>query len=267
MFNGRIKGAHVPRFILAVVALLLFFATLFLEWINQSVDFSQPLWGVIMLGFLLVGIGMLVASWIVGFDSSGELVITLVMIAAHVGFDGYMLVYVKFLHNPVPIPLVQAVIQGYWVAGLLDVLLMFWADNMHRLSANYVSPEKALQIELDKIRTEAAQARQELAVLATTYEQEKKALQATSEGVIKVLEARLEDTQRQVAARDQQIASMVAEANRVYEATCEHCGRTFEGKTQQSADAKRNGHRGQCKALPVTISGNGHNHAAVEVVR
>jgi hypothetical protein len=278
MSDHRIKGTHVPRLILAGGALLLFFAALYAELIGSPIDFTNPLWGFGMIAFLLIGIAMLVASWIIGLDSRIEIFITLFMLAVHVVCDGYLLIHVFIWKLPIPVALIQIIVEAYWIAGLFDVLLMFWAHNWQRTSAGYESPEKrltarvdVLQKDLDAAKQGLADEKQAHAVLTATHQQATAMHQATLEQAStmhqaaldqadRMHQATLQDALSRLDAATKEIERMREEANRVYTATCPGCGKVHEGTSQRSADAKRDGHLPWCKGVSTPAPGANGNH-------
>lgn len=174
----RIKLTQVPRLTLAGVALLLFFIALGYEMIEQPINFREPFWAFVMVGFLLLGISMLIASWVIGLETRAEIFITLFMMALHIAFDFFIFVQVFILHNEIPVFLVQGVVQAYWVAGLFDVVLMFWAANWQRTAPEYVSPEA----ERDALK-------QEIAIMRATSEVAQKKHEAICEKCGRVFRA------------------------------------------------------------------------------
>lgn len=259
MSDHRIKGTHVPRLILAGGALLLFFAALYAELIGSPIDFTNPLWGFGMIAFLLIGIAMLVASWIIGLDSRIEIFITLFMLAVHVVCDGYLLIHVFIWKLPIPVALIQIIVEAYWIAGLFDVLLMFWAHNWQRTASGYESPEKRLEARVDVLQKDLEATKQGWA----DEKQARAVLEATHQQAVTMHQATLQDAQSRLDAALKEIERMREDASRVYTATCPGCGKVSEGTTQLSANAKRDGHLPHCKGA-VLSSQNGHSK---EVVR
>lgn len=212
MFNGRIKGTHIPRLVLAVIALTLFFVALGYKLVKTPIDFTQPGWAIVMVGFLLLGILMLLTSWVLGLDTRAEIFITLFMLILHICFDAFIFVQVFILQRDIPVFLVQAVVQAYWIAGLLDVVLMYWAHNWQRTASTYVSPEQ-----------ENAQLKQERALL---------------EHRLSSAEQRLSKTEQMEAQREQELA-------RTYTEVCPICSTEFEHQLRASAQRALRAHMGR----------------------
>jgi hypothetical protein len=232
MLNGRIKGTHIPRLALAALALAVFFLTLYRELIAQPINFTEPFWAAVVVGFLFMGVLMLVASWIIGLDTRAELFITLFMVLLHLVFDAYIFVQVFALHRALPVALVQLVVQAYWIAGLLDAVLMYWAMNWQRTASTYVSPEHQIAI-LER----------EIALLTASYQH----------------------LESQHLASTKQAQRMLEDANKVYTATCQGCKREFTGKTQDLANKALYGHSPHCKGVPALVSSNGHGAPIPEI--
>lgn len=228
MFHGRIKGTHVPRLSLAAIALGVFFLTLYFELVGRSIDFTQPAWAAMMVVFLFAGVLMLVTSWIMGLDTRAELFITLFMVGLHLVFDAYIFVQVFALHRALPVALVQLVVQAYWIAGLLDAVMMYWGANWQRTASTYVSPEQQI-----------AELRQ----------------------LVTVKDMIIDQTAREAT----KATRLLEDAHRVYTETCEGCGRVFEGASQSQARAKRDGHRRACKGKPPLALTNGHKQGIPEL--
>lgn len=172
----RIKPTQLPRLALAAIALLVFFVTMYFHLIQQPIDFHQPFWAGVMVAFLFLGIAMLVASWVIGLDTRAEIYITLFMMGLHIVFDFYIFWQVFILQREIPVFLVQAVVQAYWVAGLIDVVFMFGAANWQRTAPEYVSPEQEVVV-----------LRQQIAILTATTEVAQRKHEATCEKCGKVL--------------------------------------------------------------------------------
>lgn len=234
----RIKFTHVPRIALALFALLLFFTTFYYELISRPIDFNDPRWAFAMVAFLFIGVLMLLVSWGVGLHTRAEVLITLFMLGLHISFDGYILLRVFVLKLDIPVFLVQAVVEAYWMAGLVDVLLMFWADNWERTRKDYVSPEKLL-----------ADAMQRIAVMEAQHQHD-----------MRMQEAALKQAERQLEASSKDAQRLIEASTKVYTASCEGCGRIFSNATQDKADKAMYGHRPHCKGS-VMLNGNGHKQA------
>lgn len=238
MSNRRIKGTHAPRMALAVIALIVFFATLWAELVGRPIDFTQPTFAALMVLFLFFGILMLATSWVIGLESRAEILITLFMIGLHVLFDGYIFVRVFALHQPLPVPLVQGVVQAYWIAGLLDVLLMYAAANWEQTAPDWVPPEQ-LVAELQAANSQLTARLKE------------------AEGHH---EAALQAAERQAEAARRRAERLEEEASRTYTASCEWCGKAYTKPTQLQAEKAVDGHRAHCVKKPV-VSANGHRQA------
>lgn len=226
MLNGRIKGTHIPRLALAALALAVFFLTLYRELIAQPINFTEPFWAAVVVGFLFMGVLMLVTSWIIGLDTRAELFITLFMVLLHLVFDAYIFVQVFALKRALPVALVQLVVQAYWIAGLLDAVLMYWAMNWQRTASTYVSPE------------------QELA----TVKQQK----ALLEHRLSTVEQSLSKVQQVEAMREQESA-------RTYTEVCPMCSIEFEHQQKTSAQRALRAHMGR-------VHSNGHGAVIPEIV-
>lgn len=241
MSPRRIKGTHVPRMALAVIALIVFFVTLWAELVGRPIDFTQPAFAALMVLFLFFGILMLAASWVIGLESRAEILITLFMITLHVGFDGYIFVRVFALHLPLPVPLVQGVVQAYWIAGLADVLMMYAAANWEQTAPDWVPPERLI-----------AQLQEANSQLTKRLEE------AESQHA-----ARARQLERQIERAEERANRTLEEANRMYEASCEHCGKTYHKPTQLQADNAVRGHQLHCQHKPenLPVSANGRRQA------
>lgn len=224
----------MPRIILMFVALAMFFFTVWAKISNQSIDYSDPGWAAVMVLFLALGVGTLVWSWMAGFENRAEVYITLALFMIHLSFDGFILFQVFLRGNDLPIGLVQIVVQSYWVAGLVDVLLMYGAMNFERTRPDYVGPEDMLR----EKELEIATLQHQISTLEGTV----KNLQSTYEGTIKNLEGKLED------------------ANKVHEVACSICGKVFTGDTLAHAERRCNGHEAHCRTKENILHTNGNGN-------
>jgi predicted RNA-binding Zn-ribbon protein involved in translation (DUF1610 family) len=173
MSNRRIKGTHIPRLLSAGAALVVFFVTLYAHLVGHPIDFTQPLFAGVMVGFLLAGITMLLASWVIGLDTRAELLITVFMLALHLGFDAFIFVWVFVMDQAIPVALVQGVVQAYWIAGLIDVFLVYWASNWTRTASTYISPEqRVIELERELALEKQAHAQDEQRIAVQTVAQE-----------------------------------------------------------------------------------------------
>jgi hypothetical protein len=229
---------HKASLFLSGIALALFVANEFYVLAGWGeLPLSGPFGATILTGFFALGLIVQSAKFIQGHSGPVDLTITLLMLAAHIAAGLTVWVRTKIMHLGLPAELPYYIIGLYWIIGIVEVLARYVGREMKLFSGGYLSPEK----QAEALRLELADRDKQLALLA-----------AEQKHTDRMLEASRQEAQRMQEAKDM-----------VYYATCEGCGQSFKGSTQDKADKGKYGHKPWCKGAPVA-STNGHKHG-VEV--
>lgn len=265
-----IKGTHIPRIVLAVIALLVFFVTLYFEMIGRPVNFTDPAVALGMVVFLFSGIILLASSFVIGVDNRSEFVITLAMIGLHLLFDTYIFARVFIFRQELPVALVQGVVQAYWIAGLFDVLLMYLASNWERTRPDYVNPLEQLRAQVMDLVHRNEMASQQLVNAKSNHDAQLQNLTAAHENALSNLRDTIENLKGTIEKRDDTIEKLrrelretKAEANRKHTWTCPDCGKFIEHDNANSLERAKSVHLAQWCEGRVEVASNGHKHEAV----
>ena len=266
----NIKRTHIPRIVLAIIALVVFFTTLYFEMIGRPVNFSDPTVALGMVVFLFAGIILLASSFVIGVDNRSEFIITLVMIGLHLLFDTYIFARVFIFRQTLPVALVQGVVQAYWIAGLFDVLLMYLAANWERTKPDYVDPFEQLKVRAMDLEHKLEMAQQQLANALSNHEAQVQNLTAAHENALSNLTDTIENLKETIKKRDdtieklrQDLREAKAEAHRKHTWTCPDCGKFIEHDSASSLERAKTVHLAQwCKGPKADARSNGHKHAS-----
>lgn len=228
----KLTAPHYFNLALALFAFGLFVTNQFQQFSGGTFDLRGTTGAVVLTVFLAAGIIGQFAKIIVGHNHWTELVVTLILLAAHIVAEVTIWVRTQIMGIGIPPTLPLWIVGLYWVVGAIDIIALFAGRELALFAGE--SQYDRMSKELEEARLKLALAQQAEQIASRTAQQLQSAI-----------------PQQPAAVQPQQS----------YTATCPDCGQVLTATSKRGLTNALNAHKRWCTGQSST---NGHKEARLE---
>jgi hypothetical protein len=227
----RLTLSHKANIALSVAAFALFVVNQFKVLSGSRLDLHGAGGATILTGFLALGIAVQFAKIIEGHRNWFELLITLLLLSAHIAAEVIIWQRTQITNAGLPEALPLYIVGLYWLIGAVDIMAMFLPRELMLFRGE--SPVQQLARQNEELRLKLSERNTDLA-LAQQSQKFAEQISATAQPLQALAELPL------------------------YERDCPRCGKPFKGTSEQRAANAVNAHLRTCQGVKAAQNGN-HN--------